>query len=335
MSKRLCAIFALICVALPVGSALSQPERHATAAVSHSFKVGIADQLPNVFTDPRFLALPITHARVYLTWDTLKSPSQTAETDAWLQAAHKAGQDVLVTFTQSEMEGQHKVNPTPAQFVTQFKAMRAKWPFLKEFSTWNEVNLAGKSPAVVAKWWMALTKACPTCTILGADLVDRSPVNTKKAADPKAVASSLTTWVEGFLKATHGKKPKAWGLHDYVDANLGRTSGTKAMLKATKGSKLWLTETGGLVSRANGSAVKLPEGQAHATAATKFILTKLTKLSPAIDHVYLYEWTRSTSGWDSAFTGPENQARSSLTYLTKFLTGHSVRYALAHPSTRR
>jgi len=111
--------FALICVALPVGSALSQPERHATAAISHSFKVGIAEQLPALFTDPRFLALPITHTRVYLTWDTLKDAGQVASTDAYLQAAHKANQDVLVTFTQSRLNGQHKVNPTPAQFVTQ------------------------------------------------------------------------------------------------------------------------------------------------------------------------------------------------------------------------
>jgi hypothetical protein len=326
MSKRLFCILALLCAALPVANALSAGQPKARTAVSHPFVTGIAEQLPDVFTDSRFLKLKITHVRVFLPWDVLLDGGQADSADKYLDAAHADKEDVLIAFTQSRRPGKHSVSPTSAQLVTQLKAMRKRWPWVKEFSTWNEANL-NKKPATVAGWWMALTKACPTCTILGADLVDRSPVDSPKSGTPAVVKADISQWVAGFLKATKGKSPKAWGLHDYVDANLHRTVGTAAMLKATKNAQLWLTETGGLVSRTNGSTIKLPEGQTHATNATKFILTTLARVSPRIKRVYLYQWTYSpapnggTASWDSAFTGPKNQTRSSLTYLTTFLTG--------------
>jgi hypothetical protein len=252
MSKRLLVILALICAALPVATALSQSHHRASAAVSHRFITGIADQHDIMFSDPRFLNLKITHTRIFMAWDVLTDASQRLAADNYMKAANKLGIDVLVTFTQSRREGRHSIMPTPAQLVSSLKAMRKRWPFLHEFSTFNEVNLLRKKPSTVAKQWLALVKACPTCTILGADLVDRAPQNNKTAADPTEVTNDITTWVAGFLKTTKGKQPKVWGLHNYVDANLKRTSGTKAMLKAVKGD-IWFTETGGLVSRSNGS----------------------------------------------------------------------------------
>jgi hypothetical protein len=324
MSKRLFATLVVICAAaLPVANALSHTNGHAATVVPHPFLTGIADQHANMFIDQRFLKLPISHVRIFVAWDLLKDPSQTAPVDLYMKAAHADNQDVLVTFTQSRLPGKHSVNPTPAQLVSSLKAMRKRWPWVHEFSTWNEVNLNGKKPATVAKWWMALSAACPTCTILGADLVDRGPQNNAKASSKPVVTASISTWLKGFLKATKGKQPKAWGLHNYDDANLKHTYGTQAMLKAVTG-QIWFTETGGLVSRHSGSPIKLPEGQTHATAATKYILTTLARLSPRIKRVYLYEWTDATSTWDSAFTNPKNQTRSSLVYLTQFLTGSST-----------
>ncbi len=321
MSKRLCVILVLVCasVALPVANALSSAPK-ATTAASHPFITGIAEQHPNLFSDPRFNALHITHTRAFVPWDALTDPGQKKFTDDYMQAAHADGVDVLVTFTQSRRAGRHSINPKPAQMAASIKAFRKQWPFLHEFATWNEVNLEKKKPAMVAGWWMALKKACPTCTILGAELVDRAPQNSQSAIAPSAVKKDISTWIKAFLKATHGKQPTAWGIHNYNDANLARTVGTKAILAATKG-QIWFTETGGIVSRHSASKIKLPEGQAHATSATKYILTKLARISPRIKRVYLYEWTDSTKTWDSAFTGPNNETRSSLTYLTQFLTG--------------
>ena len=48
-----------------------------------------------------------------------------------------------------------------------------------------------------------------------------------------------------------------WGLHNYIDANRFRTTGTRSLLRAVPG-EVWFTETGGLVVRNNGSPVEFP-----------------------------------------------------------------------------
>jgi hypothetical protein len=307
MRARLTLILAVACAALV-------PVALAPAAPSPSKPViGIADQVPAVFSDPHFQELGLTHARIDLAWDVLRDAGQRAPADAYMQSAHDHNVDVLVTFDRSRRAGRASVNPTPAQFAAELKAMRKRWPWVHEFSTWNEVNI-GKRPATVANWWLALTKACPSCTILGADLLDRSATS----ASPSAVANSLRIWIDGFLEATGGRQPTVWGLHNYIDANNGRTTVTRAVLSLVKG-RIWFTETGGLVSRHNGSKFKIPQGLAHAAATTKFILTRLDAVSLRVDRSYLYQWTKAGTTWDSAFTDGHGQPRASLSYLRQFL----------------
>ena len=133
-----------------------------------------------------------------------------------------------------------------AQMATSLKDVRKRYPFIKEFATWNEVNIA-KRPETVAKWWLALRRACPTCTILAADLLDRDNVG---------------TWAQRFVKAAK-RTPKIWGLHNYTDANTLKTGGTRKLLKAVKGA-VWFTETGGVVSRRQRVGHRVPDGRAHA-----------------------------------------------------------------------
>ena len=54
-----------------------------------------------------------------------------------------------------------------------------------------------------------------------------------------------------------GEEPRYWGLHNYIDANRARTTGTRRMLHAVKG-QVWFTETGGIVARANRHKVDVP-----------------------------------------------------------------------------
>ena len=83
---------------------------------------------------------------------------------------------------------------------------------------------------MVARWWKALRKSCPSCTVLGVDLLDWPGVN---------------AWAKRFVKAA-GRAPKVWGLHNYVGMNQLSTRSTLKLMKAVPG-KFWLTETGGLV----------------------------------------------------------------------------------------
>lgn len=268
------------------------------AAAQASVKIGIADNKADMFADQRFQALHLGYARIDLRWDALGDAGAAAQLDAWMKGARATGARPLVTFDRSPKRPSY--NPTPQQLAGALKAIRARYPFVKDFSSWNEANM-NKKPEVVAKWYLALRKACPSCNVLATDLLDKA---------------NMVSWAQRFVKAAK-RTPKVWGLHNYVDANTLSTKTTRKLLAAV-GGDVWLTETGGIVRRSNKSAVVFPTGTAHAAKVTKFIFDKLVKVSPRIQRVYLYHWDTGIAGgptWDSGFVGPDGQARPALTTL--------------------
>jgi hypothetical protein len=286
---------------------LAAASASATAAQA-KVAVGIADNKSDMFTDPRFTALKVKHVRVMVPYDAIHDAAQRVWLDGWMAGARKDGLTPLVTFDRSRKRTAR--NPTPAQMGSLVKAFRKRYPWVKEFATWNEANI-NKQPATVAKWWLAMRAACPSCTVLGADLLDRSNVG---------------SWAQRFAKAAR-RTPKVWGLHNYVDANRGSTKGTRALLKAVKGD-VWFTETGGVVSRNNASSVAFPTGAAHAAKATKFVFSTLVKLSPRVKRAYIYHWNTGVGAstdadddrtWDSGLIGPDDRARPALAVLKTVL----------------
>jgi hypothetical protein len=264
--------------------------------------VGIADNKPDMFSDARFSALNIRYARIMAPYDAMHDASARTALDAWMAAAQLAGVRPLVTFDRSRRRTSY--NPSAAQMAKSVKDFRKRYPFLKEFATWNEANIS-KRPETVARWWSAMRRACPTCTILGADLLDRANVG---------------TWAARFVKAAK-RTPKAWGLHNYTDANTLKTTGTRTLLRAVKGA-VWFTETGGVVSRHNGSGVRFPTSASHAAVVTRFVFSTLARLSPRVQRVYLYHWNTGAGDgrtWDSGLIGPDDQARPALLALQDLL----------------
>jgi hypothetical protein len=260
--------------------------------------IGIADNKPQMFGDTRYKQLGIRYARINVAYDALTDPALRPQVDAWMKAAQASGTKPLVTFDRSRRRTSY--NPSAAQMAKSLKNFRARYPFLKEFATWNEANIA-KKPETVARWWNAMRKACPTCTVLGADLLDRGNVG---------------TWAQRFVKAAK-RTPKVWGLHNYTDANTMKTTGTRKLLASVKGA-VWFTETGGVVSRHNGSGVKFPTSASRAAKVTKFVLSTLAKLSPRVQRVYLYHWNTGVGDgrtWDSGLIGPDDKGRPALQIL--------------------
>jgi hypothetical protein len=277
------------------------------ASSAQALTIGIADQKPDMFSDPRFLASDIQFARRAVPWDALTSPTQEAEIDAWLEAAREAHVNPLLSFTHSSSN--RRKLPTPERLLYEFRRFRARYPWVKDYATWNEANHCGEPtchrPELVASYWRKLRQACPSCRILAAEVLDMP---------------NMTSWVKAFRRKAK-VEPRYWGIHNYIDANRLRTTGTQRLLKAVRG-QVWFTETGGIVSRTNRRKVTFPESAEHAAKATRFLFDDLIPLSRRITRVYLYHWNSEPGPktWDSALIGPTGKPRPAYRVLQRVLS---------------
>jgi len=283
-------------------------------APARALVVGIADNKPDMFSDPRFTAAGIGAVRLSVAWDALTSPSQTRQLDVWLEAARAAGVEPLVSFDHSSIDRRRL--PTPERFVREFRRFRARYPWVTTFATWNEANHCGEPtchrPRLVAAYYRAVRRACPSCRILAAEVLDMP---------------NMVTWVREFRRAAR-QEPRYWGLHNYIDANRERTTGTRRLLAAVKG-QVWFTETGGIVRRTNRHKVTFPESAAHAAEATRFLFRRLVPLSPRVTRVYVYEWNVNGGPltWDSALIGPTGRTRPAFDIVERVLHDQARRRA--------
>jgi hypothetical protein len=276
-------------------------------------KVGIADQKPALFADQRFKALNLKLARRSVAWDTMQYDWQVADVDAWMSAARRAGVTPLITFARSRIDAKRHQVPTAAKIRSSFVAFRARYPWVKEFVASNESNHfgepTGRRPKLAAQYYKAMRKACPSCKIAAATLLDQP---------------NLVSWSKQFVKAA-GEQPKYWAMHNYVSANRFDATRTTEFLKAVKG-QVWLTEVGGLVKRrtADGAGkARLKEGVAHAAKVTTYIFDELARVSPRISRIYLYHWNAGapSATWDSGLIDARGKPRPAFTALQKFLKG--------------
>ncbi len=226
--------------------------RPASSAALVTTTVGVADQSGATFSDPLFSALGVHNARLNLAWDAMDYDWQLAELDNWMARAHAAGVQPLVIFSQSRVPGKTRLLPTSAQFSKVVDALRARYPFVTDFAAWNEANHAGqpsfKRPAAVAQFYKILRTKCPTCNVLPASLLDNP---------------NLVPWTLKLRKAIlklGQPEPRIWGLHNYSDVNRLKDTSTRALLAAVKG-KVWITESGGVVSRDQPDGVEVPAGR--------------------------------------------------------------------------
>jgi hypothetical protein len=238
---------------------------------------GLSDQHPESLADARLRPeLSMTGARLVVRWDAaLVDP---APVDAWLTVARARGLRPLVVFNRtpdSRCPGAPCVLPTVAQYTAAFTAFRQRWPFVTEFGPWNEANVASqppaRSPQAAAQFYNAMIGACPTCTVLGAELLDSTD------------APNYVRQMTPFL----ARAPVAWGIHNYEDVNHLRTSGTDAIAAVTTG-EIWLTEGAGLVRYFDGRRVTYPYDEARAADATRFMFDYIDSHLDRVTRLYYY-----------------------------------------------
>jgi hypothetical protein len=284
-------------------------------AASAAPAIGIGEQKPGMFEDARWQRLGVRDARFITPWDTLRDERQLEKLDTWMEAARAAGARVLLGFDRSLRSRKlRRTLPTDWQFAREFRRMRARYPDVRDWITWNEANHplqpTANRPRRVASYHGIMVRNCRGCRIVGADVLD---------------IRSMSSWVRRFARYTT-ETPRIWGLHNYGDTNQLKSTGTRTLLRVTRRGQIWFTEAGGLVVRREyaGATVKreFRYSQRHAARATKHVF-RLACLSRRIRRVYLYHWQAPpvVTNWDSAFLGPRGGVRPAYRTLRRQLAG--------------
>lgn len=308
MRARVTRVVALVLLTAGVGLGGAAAAPAAVIPSQLGVAVGIADQKADMFADPRFAGLGIEHARLAISWDVLTNRSQAAELHSWLMSAREAGVEPLLTFTR--LRTKRRALPTPERLKYEFRRLRQRYPWVTTYATWNEANHCGerlcRRPKLAAAYYRALRRECRACTILAPEMLD---------------LPGMARWVQDFSRAL-GFMPQLWGLHNYVEANRFRMQRLRELLRVTRGARIWLTETGGLVRRDNASTTVFPEGPRHAANVTRYIFDHVLPRNPRIRRVYLYHWNAgpvSHNAWDSGLITPAGRRRSAFAVLERVL----------------
>ena len=262
--------------------------------------VGMGDQKPTMFGDQRFHWLGIKHTRLVVSWEVLRQKREREWTDQWLQAARFARVEPLVAFGHAWSGPRRKHLPSAREFRTQFRRFRREYPWIRTYTPWNEANHCSQptcnKPERAAAYYDVIVSECRGCTVVAADVLDQP---------------NMVKWLKAFRRAAR-HKPAIWGLHNYLDANRLRTRGTRRLLRAVRG-RVWITETGGVVSRRHyRKQIAFPESPEHAAKVTRHVLRAADR-EKRIRRVYLYQWNADSLSqiWDSAIIDPFGYKRPS------------------------
>ena len=270
--KRIVLSVAAAGVLVVVGVALV-----GAAPASAGYRVGVGEQNRQMFDSPSWQSLKLERVRYLVPWDYEKHLDQRNEVDHYMLRARAARQDVLVTFTArrgcylpSGRYSKAKVcrAPSASAYRNAFGMFDAKFPWVKTYSAWNEINHKSqptfKSPRTAAGYYNVLRAQARKgkFRVMAADMLD---------------TPGMGRYLASFRRYAKGS-PKLWGLHNYGDVNRRRTTFTKAMLRTVPG-EVWLTETGGIVKLL--PSFKPSEPRAAARTKAMFRLVDTLRHAPA------------------------------------------------------
>jgi hypothetical protein len=293
-------------------------------ATARAVTVGLADQSPVAYADARVHALGLRYARLVVPWDAATSEPQAVQ--AWLDAVRAAGMTPHVAFehlASDRCPNRPCTTPSAAQYGAAVRRFIALFPQVKTYTTWNEANHVSQpvaeDPEAVAGYYGQLRAACTSCTIVAGDVLD---------------SGSYRQWLQRFLRAS-ATTPRLWGLHDYGDVTYGRTTGVDSVLAAVPG-RLWIEETGGLVSLRN-AAGRQTLAVSEAAAATAIDRAfAIAAARPRITRMYVYQWqAKATDRFDAGLVRPDGTTRPSYTALARDLAAQAALRWKATWSKRR
>lgn len=301
--RTILQLAALLLLVASIAAAIALPAARAV-------EVGLADQKPWVWKDSRIRALHMRYARLIVPWDA--ATSEPATVQAWLDATAAEGIEPHVAFEHlrtDDCPSSRCTAPTVAQYRAAVEAFIARFPQVRTYTTWNEVNHQSQPvrnrPQLVAEYYEQLAEACRGCTVVAGDVLD---------------SGNFAGWLRAFL-AHVSSPPQLWGIHNYSDAGRGTTSNTDAVLAIVPGT-LWMEETGGIVQLggvlSGGGSQAAAEAQSAASIDQAFAIARRR---PRIGRLYVYHvqaWPHDT--FDSGIFRPDGTTRPGYTALLSNLT---------------
>jgi hypothetical protein len=281
---------ALVCAAL------------AAPGTSSAYVVGIADQAPALFTNQYFEQLAPMRTRYITAIDSIFK--QRDLVDDWMDAAQAADMEVVVAFNPplgmrcpniGRAKGCRPISA--AAYRRAFRAFRERYPFVRIYQPWNEVNNltqpTARYPDAVVTYYQIAKANCRGCIVLGADIQDLPNM------------AQYSTAILRAFRDRHVPVPKLWGLHNYTDTNRFVKDKNSSMRRAARilPGKIWLTETAGLFrfQPQNARQSFRPDLRRQMRAMVA-IFNQADRYSNKIARVYLYQWFASppSNRWDSA-----------------------------------
>jgi hypothetical protein len=273
------------------------------APASARLTVGIGEQNAVFFTDKRWQALDAPDVRYVMSWDALKRNNwEEGELDNYMYWARQVGARVMITFGHSRRPGRELKAPSRLEFIREFRALRRRYPELRTFQAWNEGNHGTQpvwnKPYLAARYYDAMRRTCPECTVSAPSVLD---------------APNMTNWILRFKKAAR-YPVRIWSIHNHIDANRHRTTGTREILRITRG-QLWFSETGGIVNRYVDGRRVSRYNQKNAVRAIRNVFGLARIDRKRITRIYLYQWMapkQRRPRWDSGLVGRRGETRPSL-----------------------
>jgi hypothetical protein len=270
-----------VLVAVCALAVVAAPAAHARAIF------GLGDQHAVTFREPVVRKLHFGVARLDLAWDWYRHPWMVSQADEWMAAVREAHVRPMVALGRNWAPGGGRRVPRMKAYLRGFRELRSRYPFVRDFSPWNEPNLSTgpmvRKPWAAARLFDALVAACPhRCTIVAGDVGD---------------VGAMRPWMQAYMRNLR-HRPKVWALHNYHDAN-ELTGSTARFLSLVRGP-VWVTETGGVKRRVG------LKGQGRAVAR----VFAIARSSRRIRRVYFYQWRQDrTHSWDSAFVNAGGSRR--------------------------
>lgn len=245
--------------------------------------VGLADNRPETFRDRRFAETGIKYVRVTVPYDDVAlGGAGRAVLDAYFANARQSGLSPLVSFYRSRRGT--GILPSPEQFRRNVRLFRKRYPWIHEFSTWNEANFraqpTSRDPARTAAFYRILRQECSggRCTVVTCDF---RPDGTAQA----------DRWLETFKRGI-GPGRHIWGLAPYVDVNRRSTKLTRDFLSRTSGP-VWADEVGALNFFGKGVRPNIRRQD----RVMAYLLGPYAGVSPRLKRIYVYHW-RAAAGND-------------------------------------